>query len=262
MISTISPTGCCASFRAMAPSFRQATSRPMRSIVARAMGAAELLDYPRENVRGLVLEEGAVTSHVVIVARAMGIPVVGQAAGAVALAENRDADHHRWRRCQGASAAVGRPAARLRGKGTLPRTPAGTVPRAQGCRAADQGRQAHHLADECRPFGRPAASERSGCRGHRPFPHRAAVHDRLDHAEGGRAGSLLSQRSEADRRQAGDLPHARYRRRQGGSLFPRGGRGKPGARLAGDPPFAGPARPAAHPAARHAARGGRPRAAN
>ncbi|MCK3780509.1 phosphoenolpyruvate--protein phosphotransferase [Ensifer sesbaniae] len=60
-------------------------------IVARAMGAAELLDYPRENVRGLVLEEGAVTSHVVIVARAMGIPVVGQATGAVALAENRDA---------------------------------------------------------------------------------------------------------------------------------------------------------------------------
>jgi phosphotransferase system enzyme I (PtsP) len=59
-------------------------------VVARAMGAAELLDYPRENVRGLVLEEGAVTSHVVIVARAMGIPVVGQAAGAVALAENGD----------------------------------------------------------------------------------------------------------------------------------------------------------------------------
>ncbi|WKL40957.1 phosphoenolpyruvate-utilizing N-terminal domain-containing protein [Sinorhizobium meliloti] len=27
-------------------------------VVARAMGAAELLDYPRENVRGLVLEEG------------------------------------------------------------------------------------------------------------------------------------------------------------------------------------------------------------
>ncbi|KQR75631.1 phosphoenolpyruvate--protein phosphotransferase [Rhizobium sp. Leaf341] len=60
-------------------------------VVARAMGAAELLDYPRENIRGLVLEDGAVTSHVVIVARAMGIPVVGQAAGAVALAENGDA---------------------------------------------------------------------------------------------------------------------------------------------------------------------------
>jgi phosphoenolpyruvate-protein phosphotransferase len=60
-------------------------------IFARAMGAAELLDYPRERLRGLVLEDGAVTSHVVIVARAMGIPVVGQAAGAVALAENGDA---------------------------------------------------------------------------------------------------------------------------------------------------------------------------
>lgn len=60
-------------------------------VVARAMGAAELLDYPRQNVRGLILEDGAVTSHVVIVARAMGIPVVGQAAGVVALAENNDA---------------------------------------------------------------------------------------------------------------------------------------------------------------------------
>ena len=60
-------------------------------VVARAMGAAELRDYPRQNLRGLVLEDGAVTSHVVIVARAMGIPVVGQAAGIVALAENGDA---------------------------------------------------------------------------------------------------------------------------------------------------------------------------
>lgn len=59
-------------------------------IFARAMGAAELLDYPRTNIRGLVLEEGAVTSHVVIVARAMGIPVIGQATGIVALAENGD----------------------------------------------------------------------------------------------------------------------------------------------------------------------------
>nr|WP_316656455.1 phosphoenolpyruvate--protein phosphotransferase [uncultured Gellertiella sp.] len=67
-------------------------SLPLDSIiVARAMGAAELLDYPRTNIRGLILEEGAVTSHIVIVARAMGIPVVGQAAGVVALAENGDA---------------------------------------------------------------------------------------------------------------------------------------------------------------------------
>lgn len=60
-------------------------------IVARSMGAAELLDYPRERLRGVVLEDGAATSHVVIVARAMGIPVVGQAKGAVSMAENNDA---------------------------------------------------------------------------------------------------------------------------------------------------------------------------
>ncbi|OQM75450.1 phosphoenolpyruvate--protein phosphotransferase [Manganibacter manganicus] len=60
-------------------------------IVARSMGAAELLDYPRDKLRGLVLEDGAATSHVVIVARAMGIPVVGQMKGAVSMSENGDA---------------------------------------------------------------------------------------------------------------------------------------------------------------------------
>ncbi|MBX9453712.1 MAG: phosphoenolpyruvate--protein phosphotransferase [Mesorhizobium sp.] len=60
-------------------------------VVARTMGAAELLDYPREKLRGLVLEDGAITSHVVIVARAMGIPVTGQMKGAVSMSENGDA---------------------------------------------------------------------------------------------------------------------------------------------------------------------------
>jgi phosphotransferase system enzyme I (PtsP) len=60
-------------------------------IVARSMGAAELLDYPRDKLRGLVLEDGAATSHVVIVARAMGIPAVGQMKGAVSMSENGDA---------------------------------------------------------------------------------------------------------------------------------------------------------------------------
>lgn len=59
-------------------------------VVARSMGAAELLDYPRENIRGLVLEEGAITSHVVIVAKAIGVPVVSQATGIASLAENGD----------------------------------------------------------------------------------------------------------------------------------------------------------------------------
>ena len=59
-------------------------------VIARSMGAAELLDYRREKITGLVVEEGAATSHVAIVARALGIPVVGQAKGIVSMAENND----------------------------------------------------------------------------------------------------------------------------------------------------------------------------
>ncbi len=47
-------------------------------IIARNMGPAELLDYDRGRVRGLVLEEGSPNSHVTIVARALDIPLVGQ----------------------------------------------------------------------------------------------------------------------------------------------------------------------------------------
>lgn len=53
-------------------------------LVARSLGPAELLDYDHTRVRGLVLEEGSATSHVAIVARALDIPVVGQARDAVA----------------------------------------------------------------------------------------------------------------------------------------------------------------------------------
>ncbi|MBT9290713.1 phosphoenolpyruvate--protein phosphotransferase [Prosthecodimorpha staleyi] len=60
-------------------------------VVARSMGAAELFDYDRERLRGVVLEEGATTSHVAIVARALGIAVVGQLSGVVSLVEVGDA---------------------------------------------------------------------------------------------------------------------------------------------------------------------------
>src|SRR5690606_25645186 len=60
-------------------------------IVARSMGAAELLDYPRQKLRGLVLEDGAPTSHIVIVARAIGIPTVGQVKGVPSMSESGDA---------------------------------------------------------------------------------------------------------------------------------------------------------------------------
>ncbi|MCB1546538.1 MAG: phosphoenolpyruvate--protein phosphotransferase [Hyphomicrobiaceae bacterium] len=52
-------------------------------LVARSMGPAELLDYDRTRLRGLVIEEGGSQSHVAIVARAIGIPAIGAARGVV-----------------------------------------------------------------------------------------------------------------------------------------------------------------------------------
>lgn len=57
-------------------------------VVARNMGAAELLDYNGPSLRGLILEEGSPSSHVVIVARALGIPVIGQTVDGATLAES------------------------------------------------------------------------------------------------------------------------------------------------------------------------------
>ncbi len=47
-------------------------------VVAQNMGAAELLDYDRVHLKAVVLVEGTHSSHVAIVARALGIPVIGQ----------------------------------------------------------------------------------------------------------------------------------------------------------------------------------------
>lgn len=50
-------------------------------LIARNLGPAELLEYDKRRLRGVILEEGSLTAHVVIVARAMGVPVVGRAQG-------------------------------------------------------------------------------------------------------------------------------------------------------------------------------------
>jgi len=47
-------------------------------LIARNMGPAELLDYDRRRLKGLVLEEGSPTAHVAVVARALDIPVIGR----------------------------------------------------------------------------------------------------------------------------------------------------------------------------------------
>ncbi|MES2291849.1 MAG: phosphoenolpyruvate--protein phosphotransferase [Pseudomonadota bacterium] len=60
-------------------------------LVARNMGPAELLDYGREKLLGLALEDAAATSHVAIVARSMGLPLVSSLEGIADSARSGDA---------------------------------------------------------------------------------------------------------------------------------------------------------------------------
>jgi phosphotransferase system enzyme I (PtsP) len=50
-------------------------------LVARSLGPADLLEYDRTRLRGLLLEEGSPASHAAIVARALDIPCVGRLSG-------------------------------------------------------------------------------------------------------------------------------------------------------------------------------------
>ncbi len=59
-------------------------------LVARNMGPAELLEYDRTKLKGVVLEEGGMTAHVAIVARSLGIVVVGQADNITSICETGD----------------------------------------------------------------------------------------------------------------------------------------------------------------------------
>jgi phosphotransferase system enzyme I (PtsP) len=49
-------------------------------LIARNLGPAELLEYDRRKLKGVILEEGSLTAHVTIVARAMGVPMIGRIA--------------------------------------------------------------------------------------------------------------------------------------------------------------------------------------
>lgn len=50
-------------------------------IVAQTMGPADLMDYDYKKIRGLIIEEGTPTMHVVIVAKALNIPVIAKIRG-------------------------------------------------------------------------------------------------------------------------------------------------------------------------------------
>ena len=59
-------------------------------LVARNLGPAELLDYDTSRIRALLTEEGGATSHVSIIARALGIPVVAKIDGLMKSVDPRD----------------------------------------------------------------------------------------------------------------------------------------------------------------------------
>ena len=123
----------------------------------------------------------APTSHVAIVARALGIATVGQLDDVVSLAETGDRDHRRRRRRRGASPAAVRHRDGLCREGALPRPPAGAVPRSSATSRRSPGTASRiDAADECRAGRRHAASCEVGRRRHRPVPHRAAVHGRVE----------------------------------------------------------------------------------
>ncbi len=59
-------------------------------LLARNLGPAELLEYDKRKLKGVILAEGSLTAHVVIVARAMGVPVLGRARGLRGLIRDGD----------------------------------------------------------------------------------------------------------------------------------------------------------------------------
>ncbi|BBC72110.1 peptidase [Altererythrobacter sp. B11] len=59
-------------------------------LIAKNLGPAELLEYDKRRLKGVVLEEGSLTAHVVIVARAMGVPVIGRVRNARGLIREGD----------------------------------------------------------------------------------------------------------------------------------------------------------------------------
>jgi phosphotransferase system enzyme I (PtsP) len=197
-------------------------------IVARSMGPAALLDYDRSRLRGLVLEEGGPTSHIAIVARALGIPAVGEVANATSLTEPGDpiiVDGRGGRRADQAELRRGGGLCR---EGAASGQAPGTVSQAAGRALRHQGRGRDHPSAQCRPPGGPAPPGRDRGGGRRPVPHGTAVHDRRADALGLRAAGALQRRVRRDRRQARHLPHPRHRRRQDPALHAVRRGGEPG----------------------------------
>ncbi len=63
---------------------------PDAIVIARQIGPAELLELGPYGLAGVALEEGSASAHAAIVARALGVPMVGRLEGLLAAAETGD----------------------------------------------------------------------------------------------------------------------------------------------------------------------------
>ncbi len=59
-------------------------------VVARTLGPAELLEYDHKRIKGLILEEGSMTSHTAVIARAMDIPALAKVENAISVIQPGD----------------------------------------------------------------------------------------------------------------------------------------------------------------------------
>jgi phosphotransferase system enzyme I (PtsP) len=59
-------------------------------LIARDIGPAELLEYGRGKIMAILLEEGSPSSHAAIVAKAMGVPMLGQVQNLLSRVESGD----------------------------------------------------------------------------------------------------------------------------------------------------------------------------
>lgn len=60
-------------------------------LIARTLGPAELLNYEPANLKAVILEEGSANAHATIVARALGVPLIGRLEGLLSRVETGDA---------------------------------------------------------------------------------------------------------------------------------------------------------------------------
>ena len=206
-------------------------------------------------LRGLVLEDGGATSHVAIVARALGIPAVGDVANISSLVEPGDAIIVDGTHRRGAGAPAAGRRGRLCREGAAARAAAGAVSQAarRARRSPRDGVEIGLHMNAGLLLDLPHVAE-TGAASIGLF-RTELLFMVAPRFPARRRSSIALYKSGARRgaRPAGDVPHARHRRRQDPALHGAARGGEPGARLARHPHRARPAGAAALAVARAAA---------